>query len=54
MRIIAGILQFIGLGSLGWGMWLYEPWVALAICGSLVMIGGVWLDITAPKPKVEP
>jgi len=49
MRIVAGILQLIGLVGLGFGLYLYEPWVALAVCGGLVIIGGVWLDITAPK-----
>ena len=51
MRIIAGFLELVGLVGLGAGLWLYQPWVALTVCGTLVLIGGVWLDITAPKGK---
>ena len=54
MRIIAGVLQLVGLIGLGYGLYQYQPWVAWTVCGSLLLIGGFVLDLTAPKPKVEP
>ena len=54
MQIIATILQVIGLIGLGYGLYQYEPWLAWTVCGGLILIGGIWLDITAPKAKVEP
>ena len=54
MRIIATILQVVGLAGLGYGLWLHQPWIAWTVCGSLLLIGGAWLDITAPKPKDKP
>jgi len=49
MRIIAGILQVAGLVALGHGLWQYEPWVMWVVCGSLVLLGGVMVDLMVGK-----
>ena len=34
-----------GLGMLGYGLYLFIPWVAFAVCGALLMLLGLgWLD----------
>ena len=45
MRIVSGILELVGFCSLGYGLYQYEPWIAWAICGVIVMFGGILVDI---------
>jgi len=34
-----------GLGMLGYGLYLFTPWTAFAVCGALLMLLGLgWLD----------
>jgi len=38
-------LVFGGLGLIGYGLYLYQPWVSFTVCGSLQMLLGLgWLD----------
>lgn len=37
----ADVLIFLGLGQLGTGLWLYEPWVSLTVCGSIIFLLGL-------------
>ena len=41
---IRDILVFGGLGMLGYGLYLFEPWTAYVVTGVLLMILGIgWL-----------
>ena len=45
MRMLSGVLELAGLLSIGYGLWQYEPWIAFVVCGTLVMIGGILVDL---------
>ena len=30
-----------GLGSLGYGLYLFEPWISFTVCGALVIVFGL-------------
>ena len=32
---------FSGLSCLGWGLWKYEPWISLSVCGFILILFGV-------------
>ena len=35
------VLIFMGLGELGWGLWLKSPWLSLTVTGGLLFLLGV-------------
>lgn len=37
----ADVLSFSGLCLLGYGLFLYEPWIAYSVCGSLMFAMGI-------------
>jgi membrane-bound ClpP family serine protease len=38
---VAELLILTGLGSLGYGLHMYRPWVAFAVVGALVLALGI-------------
>lgn len=38
------ILLISGLGLLGYGLFLFIPWVSYAVCGTLVLVGGFFCE----------
>lgn len=40
-KIIPDLLSLIGLALLGYGLFLFIPWVSFSICGLLLIAGGV-------------
>jgi hypothetical protein len=41
---IRDIFVFGGLGMIGWGLYLFEPWIAYVVTGVLLMLLGLgWL-----------
>jgi hypothetical protein len=45
-------LCFAGLCLLGYGLFLFLPWVSFAVCGCLLLAAGVYLSIPA-RPRGE-
>lgn len=43
MKYLPDILSFIGLALLGYGLFLFKPWVSYAVCGSLLIVAGAML-----------
>jgi len=43
---IRDIFVFGGMGMLGYGLYLFTPWIAFVICGSLLMAIGLFLTRT--------
>ncbi len=43
---IRDIFVFGGLGMLGYGLYLFTPWIAFVVCGSLLMEIGLFLTST--------
>lgn len=41
MKYLPDVIALCGLGLLGYGLYLYEPWVAFAVCGALLIVAGV-------------
>ena len=39
---------FVGLGVMGYGLWLYAPWVAFSVCGAVLCALGVF-----PAPRLK-
>jgi len=37
------ILLFSGIFLLGYGLYLFKPWVSFTICGLFIMIGGFFM-----------
>jgi len=37
---VRDFLYFPGMAMLGYGLYLYRPWVAFSVCGALLMITG--------------
>lgn len=38
---LADFLIFLGLGSLGTGLWWLRPWISLTVLGALLLILGL-------------
>jgi hypothetical protein len=38
---LSDVISVIGLSLLGYGLFLFLPWVSYAVCGSLLIIAGV-------------
>ena len=51
MRIVSGVLELAGFVALGYGLWQHAPWLAFVVCGSLLLIGGVMVDLMSSAPK---
>ena len=45
MKYFSEISVFVGLILLGYGLFLFKPWVGLAACGALLFTYGVAADI---------
>jgi len=43
LRFLPEILSVAGLFSLGYGLYIFEPWVAFSVVGSLLIIAGLRL-----------
>lgn len=39
---VRDVFVFGGLGLMGYGLHLYEPWVAFSVCGACLMAFGVF------------
>lgn len=37
------VLSVVGLSLLGYGLYIFEPWVAFSVVGSLLILAGVRL-----------
>jgi hypothetical protein len=37
------ILLLIGIFSLGYGLYMVNPWISFTICGVLIMSGGLFM-----------
>ena len=35
------IMIIVGLGSCGYGLWVYEPWVSMSVIGAVLLGFGV-------------
>ena len=42
-KIVPDILAVLGLALLGYGLYLFLPWVSFAVCGALLILSGVFL-----------
>ncbi len=34
----------MGLSMLGYGLYLYKPWVSFSVCGVLILVGGLYMS----------
>jgi len=39
---VRDFLLFGGLAMLGYGLWLFRPWVGFAVCGVVLMVIGLF------------
>lgn len=46
---LSDVLLIAGLCSLGYGLYLYSPWLAFTVCGALVLTGGMLLAMGEVK-----
>lgn len=46
---IRDIFVFGGMGMLGYGLYLFKPWVCFVVCGSLLMAIGLFLGKVSRK-----
>lgn len=37
---------FGGIGLLGYGLWLYRPWIGFAVCGAVLLFIGLFVPGT--------
>lgn len=37
---IRDFLYITGIGLLGYGLWLKEPWISFSVCGALLAVSG--------------
>ena len=37
-------LLLIGLGILGYGLYLFAPWISFTVCGILILVGGFFME----------
>lgn len=51
MKYFSDFLALTGLALLGYGLFLFEPWVSYSVCGSLLIVAGVRLGAHEPPPK---
>jgi len=51
VEYIPDLLTISGLSLLGYGLYLFAPWVAYVVCGGLVFTGGVALTIAQARRK---
>ncbi len=42
-----------GLATMTYGLWLWRPWVALTVCGAIIMGTCVAVTVRTPPPKTE-
>lgn len=43
------LLSAAGLCLLWYGLFLFRPWVSFAVCGALLLAGGVYLSTPAQR-----
>lgn len=36
-EVLRDILLLVGLGLLGYGLWMYQPWIAYAVVGAVMV-----------------
>jgi hypothetical protein len=44
-QIFNDLVGLAGLVMLGAGLWMKAPWVALAVCGALVLAGAIMASV---------
>jgi len=49
MRILPDIFALAGLSLLGYGLFLFKPWVSFSVCGALLLAGGVFMGRNEQK-----
>jgi hypothetical protein len=42
---------FGGLGILFYGLYLFRPWVAFTVCGTILLSIGVFIDRLSPRAR---
>jgi len=50
LGLFTDLLILTGLAMIFYGLWLYQPWLAFTITGSLVLLIGIALQIWGRKP----
>lgn len=43
MKVLPDVIAISGLSLLGYGLYLFIPWVSFAVCGALLIVAGVLL-----------
>lgn len=43
MKYFADLVSFSGLALLGYGLFLFSPWVSYSVVGALLIVAGVFL-----------
>jgi hypothetical protein len=41
-EFLPDICYFAGLVVMGTGLWWFEPWVSLSVCGGILIVSGAW------------
>jgi hypothetical protein len=48
---LSDFLSVVGLALLGYGLFLFIPWVSYSVCGSLLILAGVRLGANESPQK---
>lgn len=49
LKYIPDFISLIGLALLGYGLFLFLPWVSFVVCGSLLIAAGVRMGANEDK-----
>lgn len=45
LDLLQDLFLFAGLGLLGYGLYLFKPWLSFTICGVLLMLIGYLMEV---------
>ena len=46
-KYLPDLICLTGLGFLGYGLFLFSPWVSYSVCGGILILGGLRLGRSA-------
>lgn len=49
-KYLPDIISLIGLGLLGYGLFMLAPWLSFSVCGSLLILFAIGLGRTEIEP----